>query len=87
MAIHTNQENYTRDVVEINISKLPKEVTVIDLTDNYTRNQHLHDFTALRYVQMYEEVILEPKICIPSECFEKIGEIRRKKFFFTNGHS
>lgn len=87
MAIHTNQENYTRDVVEINISKLPKEVTVIDLTDNYTRNQHLHDFTALRYAQMYEEVILEPKICIPSECSEKIGEIRRKQFFFTNGHS
>lgn len=86
LAIRTNKENYTRDVVKINKSKLPKEVFVIDLTDNDTRNQHLHDSTALRYAQMYEEVILEPKICIPSECFEKIGEIRGKKFFSTNGH-
>lgn len=27
MAFYTNKENYTRDVVKINISKLPKEVT------------------------------------------------------------
>lgn len=81
MAFYTNQENYTRDVVKINISKLPKEVTVIDLTNKYTREQHLHDFTALRYAQMYEEVILKPTICIPSECYKKIGEIRYKQFF------
>lgn len=78
-------KNYTRDVVKINISKLPKEVTVIDLTDNYTRNQHLHDDTALRYAEMYEEVILEPKMCtcIPSECIQKIGEILHNEFTFT----
>lgn len=82
MAIRTNYENCKRDVVEINISKLPKGVTVIDLTDNSTRDQHLQNSTALRYAQMYEEVILEPKMCtcIPSECIEKIGEIRHKEF-------
>lgn len=86
MAIYTNFENCKRDVVEINISKLPKGVTVIDLTDNYTRDQHLQNPSALRYAQMYEEVILEPKMCtcIPSECIEKIGEIRHKEFNFTN---
>lgn len=85
MARNTNKKNYTRDVVKINISKLPKEVTVIDLTDNYTRNQHLHDDTALRYAEMYEEVILEPKMCtcIPSECIQKIGEILHNEFTFT----
>lgn len=85
MAIYTNFENCKRDVVEINISNLPKGVTVIDLTDNYTRDQHLQNSTALRYAQMYEEVILEPKMCtcIPSECIEKIGEIRHKEFNFT----
>lgn len=83
IAIHTNYENFKRDVVEINISKLPKEVTVIDLTDNNTRDQHLQHPTALLYAQMYEEVILEPKICIPSECIEKIGEIHHNTFYVT----
>lgn len=84
MAIYTNRQQYKRDVVKINIKKLPKEVTIIDLTDNYTRNQHLQDPTALRHAQMFDEVILEPKICIPSECIEKIGEIHDKNFSFTN---
>lgn len=84
IASFTNIYIDKRDVVQINISKLnPKEVTVIDLTDNNTRDQHLQDSTALRYAQMYEEVILEPKICIPSECIEKRGEIHQNTFYVT----
>lgn len=84
LARNTSFENKKRDVVKINLRKLdPKEVTVIDLTDKNTRDQHLDHPKALCFAQMYEEVILEPKICIPNECIEKIGEVYNKSFYFT----
>lgn len=88
LARRTRFDNKKREVVKINISKLdPKEATVIDLTDKNTRDQHLHDPKALCFAQMYGEVILKPKICIPSECIEKIGVVYDQEFYFTKRQS
>lgn len=84
LALRTNFVNRKRDVVKINLSKFDsKEDTLIDLTDKNTRDQHLHDPKALCFAKMYGEVILEPTICIPSECIEKIREVYNKAFYFT----
>lgn len=66
-----------RVIVKINVQKLnPEEVTVIDLTTS-TGSQHLKSsFTAQRFSRMYEEIILEPKKCIPGDCVEKVATVR-----------
>lgn len=71
-----------RHVVRINISKLnPKDVTIIDLTVKETVAQHLAGgFKAQTFSRFYEEVILEPKTCIPGECVEKIKTVRDHQF-------
>lgn len=73
-----------RNVVKINVQKLNREeVSVIDLTTDTAGSQHLEGvFRAQDFSRMYEEIILEPKNCIPGDCIEKVATVRNRELFY-----
>lgn len=77
------QDYLDRDIVKINVQKLnPEEVTVTDLTTS-TGIQHLKgSFKAQDFSSMYEEIILEPKNCIPGDCVEKVATVRDNEIIY-----
>lgn len=57
----------------------PKEVKVIDLTDESVRLKYFKSSRrACDNASRFEEVILEPRTCIPSYCIQKIGNVQHK---------
>lgn len=82
MASYTNEFHLVRLVVRINITKLdPRNVNVIDLTDESVRLKYLKSSQrARRLASDFDEVILEPKRYIPRYCIEKIGTVKDKSF-------
>lgn len=73
-----------RDIVKINVQKLNRvEVTVIDLTTSTAGIQYLKgDFNVHCLSKMYEEIILEPKNCIPGDCVEKVATVRDRQIIY-----
>lgn len=82
LASVTNKPYKVRLVVRINITMLdPKEVKVIDLTDESVRLKYFKsNRRACDNASRFEEVILEPRTCIPSYCIQKIGNVQHKSF-------
>lgn len=82
LASVTNKPYKVRLVVRINITMLdPKEVKVIDLTDESVRLKYFKSSRrACDNASRFEEVILEPRTCIPSYCIQKIGNVQHKSF-------
>lgn len=78
----TNESTRVREVVRINITKLKnyQDVTVIDLTDETVRDKHIsRSSDAWRFASRFNEVILEPRTHVPTECVEKIGIVKHRK--------
>lgn len=77
-----NKSYRVRLVVRINITMLdPKEVKIIDLTDESVKLKYFKsDTTAYDFSSRFDEVILEPKTCIPRNCIQKIGTVQHKSF-------
>lgn len=82
LASLTNKPKSVRLVVRINITMLdPKEVKVIDLTDESVRLKYFKSNSrACKVSSRFDEVILEPKTCIPGNCIQKIGTVRQRSF-------
>lgn len=78
----TNNRHSVRNVVRVNITKLnSREVTVIDLTDENIRQNHIdRDSSAWGYASRFEEVILQPQSHVPADCVEKIGKVQQRRF-------
>lgn len=77
-----NKAYKVRLVVRINITMLdPKDVKVIDLTDESVRLKYFKSNSrACDVASRFEEVILEPRTCIPSYCIQKIGDVQHRSF-------
>lgn len=81
LASHTNEFHRVR-LVRINIPQLnPRNVNVIDLTDESVRLKYFKsNKRAWRLASKFDEVILEPKRYIPRYCIEKIGTVKDQSF-------
>lgn len=82
LASVANKSYRVRLVVRINITMLdPKEVKIIDLTDESVKLKYFKsDTTAYDFSSRFDEAILEPKTCIPRNCIQKIGTVQHKSF-------
>ncbi|XP_062610910.1 uncharacterized protein LOC134272732 [Saccostrea cucullata] len=77
----TNEFQRIRQVVRINITKLKDRARVIDLTKEEIRERHISRYSAAwGYAERFEEVIIDPTSCVPSECVEKIGVVHMRSF-------
>lgn len=81
LASHTNEFHRVR-LVRINIPQLnPRNVNVIDLTDESVRLKYFKsNKRAWRLASKFDEVILEPKRYIPRYCIEEIGTVKDQSF-------
>ncbi|XP_056002879.1 uncharacterized protein LOC125662577 [Ostrea edulis] len=80
----TNESKRVRRVVKINVTKIRKhssDIEIIDLTDTKIRRKHIDpDSKAWGYAERFEEVILSPASHIPPEYVKYIGKIRHRTF-------
>lgn len=79
----TNESSRVREVVRINITKLKdsEDVTIIKLTDENVRKEHIERYSQpWEYAEKFEEVVLAPRSHVPADCVEKIGFVQHRTF-------
>lgn len=79
----TNESSRVREVVRINITKLKdfEDVTIIKLTDENVRKEHIErNSKPWEYAEKFEEVVLAPRSHVPADCVERIGFVQHRTF-------